>query len=82
MKVIVDASVTNLAVKAKDELGVSLIPPSGFSPSSIISSVIRSFQVWFEHWKDLITLEIIELGEKPEGGMRETPSSSLPSLLG
>ncbi len=23
------------------------------------------FQVWFEHWKDLAAIEIVELGEKP-----------------
>lgn len=23
------------------------------------------FQVWFEHWKDLAAMEIVELGEKP-----------------
>ena len=23
------------------------------------------FQVWFEHWKDLVAIEIVELGEKP-----------------
>ena len=24
------------------------------------------FGVWFEHWKDLITIEVIEIGEKPK----------------
>ncbi len=24
------------------------------------------FQVWFEHWKDLVAMEIVELGEKPK----------------
>jgi hypothetical protein len=24
------------------------------------------FQVWFEHWKDLMAIEIVELGEKPK----------------
>jgi hypothetical protein len=24
------------------------------------------FQVWFEHWKDLATIEVVELGEKPK----------------
>jgi hypothetical protein len=24
------------------------------------------FQVWFEHWKDLISIEVVELGEKPK----------------
>ena len=24
------------------------------------------FQVWFEHWKDLAAIEIVELGEKPK----------------
>jgi hypothetical protein len=24
------------------------------------------FQVWFEHWKDLVAIEIVELGEKPK----------------
>ena len=28
------------------------------------------FQVWFEHWKDLETLEVVELGEKPAGTAR------------
>jgi len=23
------------------------------------------FKVWAEHWKDLVTLEVVELGEKP-----------------
>jgi len=23
------------------------------------------FGVWFEHWKDLATIEVIEIGEKP-----------------
>lgn len=23
------------------------------------------FQAWSEHWKDLVTMEIVELGEKP-----------------
>ena len=23
------------------------------------------FQVWFEHWKDLMAIEIVEIGEKP-----------------
>ena len=23
------------------------------------------FEVWLEHWKDLVALEVIELGEKP-----------------
>jgi len=25
------------------------------------------FQVWFEHWKDLAAMEVVELGEKPKG---------------
>ena len=25
------------------------------------------FRVWSEHWKDLVTIEVIELGEKPAG---------------
>jgi uncharacterized protein DUF3303 len=24
------------------------------------------FQVWFEHWKDLMAIEIVEIGEKPK----------------
>ncbi len=24
------------------------------------------FQVWFEHWKDLAAIEVVELGEKPK----------------
>jgi len=24
------------------------------------------FQVWFEHWKDLAAMELVELGEKPK----------------
>lgn len=24
------------------------------------------FQVWFDHWKDLVAIEIVELGEKPK----------------
>jgi hypothetical protein len=24
------------------------------------------FQVWFAHWKDLMAIEIVELGEKPK----------------
>ena len=24
------------------------------------------FQVWFEYWKDLMAIEIIEIGEKPK----------------
>lgn len=24
------------------------------------------FQMWFEHWKDLLTIEVVELGEKPK----------------
>ena len=24
------------------------------------------FQVWFEHWKDLMAIEIVALGEKPK----------------
>jgi uncharacterized protein DUF3303 len=24
------------------------------------------FQVWFEHWTDLIAIEVIELGKKPK----------------
>ena len=24
------------------------------------------FQVWFEHWKDLAAMEVVELGEKPK----------------
>jgi Protein of unknown function (DUF3303) len=24
------------------------------------------FEVWFEHWKDLAAIEIVELGEKPK----------------
>jgi len=24
------------------------------------------FQVWYEHWKDLIKIEIVPLGEKPK----------------
>ena len=24
------------------------------------------FQVWFEHWKDLATMEVVALGEKPK----------------
>ena len=24
------------------------------------------FQVWFEHWKDLMEIEVVPLGEKPE----------------
>jgi hypothetical protein len=24
------------------------------------------FQVWFDHWKDLMEIEIVELGEKPK----------------
>jgi hypothetical protein len=24
------------------------------------------FQVWFEHWKDLGAIEVVELGEKPK----------------
>jgi hypothetical protein len=23
------------------------------------------FKLWFEHWKDLVTFELIEIGEKP-----------------
>jgi hypothetical protein len=23
------------------------------------------FEVWFEHWKDLTAMEVVELGEKP-----------------
>jgi hypothetical protein len=23
------------------------------------------FTMWFEHWKDLVTFELIEIGEKP-----------------
>ena len=26
------------------------------------------FDVWFEHWKDLQTIEVIEIGEKPNMG--------------
>ena len=24
------------------------------------------FRVWFEHWKDLVAIEVVELGEKPK----------------
>lgn len=24
------------------------------------------FEVWLEHWKDVVALEVIELGEKPD----------------
>jgi hypothetical protein len=24
------------------------------------------FEVWLEHWKDLVAMEIVELGEKPK----------------
>ena len=24
------------------------------------------FQVWFDHWKDLAAIEVVELGEKPK----------------
>lgn len=24
------------------------------------------FQVWFDHWKDFMAIEIVELGEKPK----------------
>jgi hypothetical protein len=24
------------------------------------------FQAWFEHWKDLMAIEIVEIGEKPK----------------
>jgi Protein of unknown function (DUF3303) len=24
------------------------------------------FQVWFEHWRDLMAIEVVELGEKPK----------------
>ena len=24
------------------------------------------FQVWLEHWKDLVAMEVVELGEKPK----------------
>lgn len=24
------------------------------------------FRTWSEHWKDLVTMEVIELGQKPE----------------
>jgi len=24
------------------------------------------FELWLEHWKDLVALEVIELGEKPD----------------
>ena len=24
------------------------------------------FQIWIEHWKDLVAIEIVELGEKPK----------------
>jgi hypothetical protein len=24
------------------------------------------FRVWLEHWKDLVAIEIVELGEKPK----------------
>lgn len=24
------------------------------------------FEVWFEHWRDLIAIEVVELGEKPK----------------
>jgi hypothetical protein len=26
----------------------------------------RLFQVWFEQWKDLMKIEVVELGEKPK----------------
>jgi hypothetical protein len=26
----------------------------------------RLFDVWFEHWKDCGTIEVIEIGEKPK----------------
>ena len=26
------------------------------------------FKVWLEHWKDLVGMEVIELGEKPKVG--------------
>lgn len=29
---------------------------------------ISLFQVWLEHWKDLMAIEIVELGEKPKAG--------------
>ena len=29
------------------------------------------FQVWFEHWKDLGAIEVVELGEKPKA--RDNP---------
>jgi hypothetical protein len=25
------------------------------------------FETWSDHWRDLVTMEIIELGEKPSG---------------
>lgn len=25
------------------------------------------FPVWLEHWKDLVAMEVVELGEKPKG---------------
>jgi len=24
------------------------------------------FEVWFEHWRDLVAMEVVELGEKPK----------------
>jgi Protein of unknown function (DUF3303) len=24
------------------------------------------FEKWFEHWKDLVAMEVVELGEKPK----------------
>jgi Domain of unknown function (DUF3303) len=24
------------------------------------------FQVWLQHWKDLVSMEVVELGEKPK----------------
>jgi hypothetical protein len=26
------------------------------------------FRVWFEHWQDLGTIEVVEIGDKPEVG--------------
>lgn len=27
-----------------------------------------SFAVWSENWKDLVAIEVVEIGEKPKGG--------------
>ena len=37
------------------------------------------FQVWIEYWKDLVAMEVIELGEKPAKSLRRDVLPHVPN---